>query len=405
MSIIIEAKSECRIVPLRFTRASSEGPHHRYPYVDDRGHQHVVPAVNGLPTSAPIGGAVLPMGENKEVEVKMIREDIDASAPLFITSSDSELLSIVSPKLDEQCSDGKSCTLTLKSHAIDATQPKLVYVEVRFGKVKGPIIAKLATYIFPTLIVKVQPYYVTIDDHVGNSGLCPAVDYDSTIQTAQAIWSHYGVDLMFAKRKHISVKLNQKNYLCVAEINEIYKASWINNYINVYFVQQLEGQNTLSYGFTPQNYSGYTFPNRDSARPFPLTHPGVFIAMKNALVDRSKDPQSCAKSMAHEIGHFFALRNINLQPTDVGVDDKYCDYWSMKLLMKNQSIPANTAQATGNQHVSYCTEKLVDKSEQSTLFSGTMVTLKNCKSSTAHGIDGQCSIARNHISKGFATLY
>ena len=403
MAISIQIKNECRIVPVRFERVTKGEPNERYPDIDDRGHAHAIPTVNGLTVSDEIGSAVLAMGVNKEVEINMIREDIDNNAPLFVTSSDSSILSILSPKERTKCDAKQTCKLTLKTNNIDDSTPKLVFVEVRFGKANGPIIAKLATYIFPTLIVNVQPYYVTIDDQAGNSGTYPKIDFESTMQKAKAIWSHYGIELACTKLKNIHVKLNKKNTVQLAEINNLYKANWTSNHINLYFVQELEGQNTLSYGFTPQNYAGYAFPINDN-NALPLTHPGLFVAMKSGALDRSDDTQSCAHSIAREIGHFFTLCAPNVSNYSPEPVSEQSDTWSTRLLMSNPNkITRSHAPQEGKNWPNFNDFSYGSTPKGS--HSGCMVSLKNIHTSAIAGADGQCSVARHHISKGPSTLY
>ncbi|MGK2231242.1 MAG: hypothetical protein ACI92O_000400 [Colwellia sp.] len=403
MAINIQIKNECRIVPIRFERATKGEPNDKYPDIDDRGHAHAIPTVNGLAASDEIGSAVLAMGVNKEVEINMIREDIDNNAPLFVTSSDSSVLSILLPKERTKCDAKQTCKLTLKTNNIDGSTPKLVFVDVRFGKANGPIIAKLATYIFPTLVVNVQPYYVTIDDRAGNSGTYPKLNFESTMQKAKAIWSHYGIELAFTKLKNIHATLNKKNYMELAEINKLYKTDWTSNHINIYFVQELEGQNTLSYGFTPQNYAGYAFPIDDD-NALPLTHPGVFVAMKSGVLDRSDDTQSCAHSIAHEIGHFFTLFASNLSTSSPESVSEQSDTWSTRLLMSNQNqITRSHAPQEGENWPDF--NEFGYGSTSKAPHSGCMVSLKNIHTSEIAGADGQCSVARNHISKGSNTLY
>ena len=403
MAINIQIKNECRIVPVRFERATKGEPNEKFPDIDDRGHAHAIPTVNGLAASDEVCSAVLALAVNKEVEINMIREDIDNNAPLFVTSSDSAVLSILSPQERTKCGAERTCKLTLKASSIDNSTPKLVFVEVRFGKANGPIIAKLATYIFPTLIVNVQPYYVTIDDRAGNSGAYPRVDFESTMQKAKAIWSHYGIELAFTKLKNIHVKLNKKNHMELAEINNLYKTDWTSNHINLYFVQELEGQNTLSYSFTPQNYAGYAFPIDDD-NALPLKHPGVFVAMKTETLDRSDNTQSCAHSIAHEIGHFFTLCDPRVSTSSPDTVSEQCDTWSTRLLMSNPNlITRSHAPQEGKNWPDF--NKFGYGNTAKGTHSGCMVSLKNIHTSAIAGADGQCSVARNHISKGASTLY
>jgi hypothetical protein len=404
MAITIQTKSECRIVPLRFARATQGEPDSRYPDIDERGHANSIPAVNGLPTSDPIGGAVLPMAANTEVHINMIREDIDNSAVLFVSSSDSTALTILSPGSGEKCSAGPACTLTLKANHIAGSTPKLVFVEIRFGKANGPIIAKLATYIFPILLVKVQAYCVTVDDNIGNTGRCPTLNVAKVMQKAQAIWCHYGVELAFAKLKNITVKLNQKDHMELAEINQLYKADWTSQHINIYFVQQMEGQNILGYGFTPQDYAGYAFPVGDGGNGVALRHPGIFVAMQTAGLERSNDTHLCAHIIAQEIGRFLTLpyQSSALSTSVASCDQK--DTWSRRLLMYKLNDPTSRSAPQSAENWPNYNEFGYGNTEQVT-HPGCLITLKSLQTSATVGADGHCSMARNHISKGISTLY
>jgi len=404
MAITIQTKSECRIVPLRFARATQGEPNSRYPDIDDRGHANIIPAVNGLPTSDPIGGAVLPMAVNTEVDINMIREDIDNSAALFVSTSDSTALTILSPNSGEKCSAGRTCTLTLKANHIAGSTPKLVFVEIRFGKANGPIIAKLATYIFPILLVKVQTYCVTIDDHIGNTGICPILSVAKVMQKAQAIWCHYGVELVFAKPKNITMKLNQKDHMELAEINQLYQADWTSQHINIYFVQQMEGQNIHCYGFNPQDYAGYAFPVKDGENALALRHPGIFVAMQTAALERSSDTHSCTHNIAQQIGHFLTLR---YQGSDLSTSLASCDQqdtWSRRLLMYKSNDTAPRSPPQGGENRPDCNEFGYGSTDK-VPHRGCMIALKSMQTSATAGADGHCSMARNHISKGASTLY
>ena len=399
MAITIQTKSECRIVPLRFARATQGEPNRRYPDIDDRGYSHVIPAVNGLPSSAPIGGAVLPMAVNTEVDINLIREDLDDNAPLFVSSSDSTALTILSPKSGEKCRPGRTCTVTLKAAHFAGSTPKSAMVDIRFGKANGPIIAQLATYIFPKLLVKVQTYSVTIDDHLGNSGRCPNLRIAKMMQNAQAIWCHYGVELAFAKPKNITVKLSEKDHMALAEINQLYQTAWTDQHINIYFVQEMEGQN--SYAFTPQDYSGYAFPVSAGENAAILHHPGIFIATPTALAEPT-NALCCAHTVAQQIGRFLGLSYQYADMLEVCSDQP--DTWSRRLLMYRANESTSRTPPQGVENWPECNEFGYGTIEN-TPHRGCLITLKNVPTSTQTGTDGHCSIVRNHISKGNSTLY
>jgi hypothetical protein len=135
-----------------------------------------------------------------------------------------------------------------------------------------------------------------------------------------------------------------------------------------------------------------------------LRHPGIFVALKAGTLERSSDTQSCAHTIAQEIGHFLTLSHRSSYSCASRSDgDKY-DTWSMRLLMQKQNITARSSAPQGDENWPDYNEFGYGSTDK-VPHGGCMLSLKNLQKSTTTDADGQCSMARNHISKGFSTLY
>src|SRR4029453_14107754 len=80
------------IVPIRFARAVTGPPVIDAPDVDDRGF--AMGKRPGAWVSTNARGAMVTMTEGDTVRIKVVREDIDGTAPLFVTSSDTSIVTV-----------------------------------------------------------------------------------------------------------------------------------------------------------------------------------------------------------------------------------------------------------------------------------------------------------------------
>ena len=395
MAIKIKAKNELRIVPVRFERAKKGTPDIVYPDIDDRGHNFKVPAVNGLAESSEVRGPVIGLMKKQNLKINMIRENIDHSAKLYLTSSDETIVNVIAPKKGKKLSSGKSCTIKLKGSDFAGNTPKTAKIEVRFGAIDGPIIYELTTYVFNPLIVSLQPHVLTIHDSTGRGGNAPRMNVNKVMEQVKALWACCGVQFIVQKSKSLSVSLAVANKLTFAEVNNVNNTlvnanSWIAGTINVYIVQEIDG--ALGYGFSKAAHAG-----------FGINHPGVFLGMKSGTDDRSSDTYWCANDLAHELGHFFSLWH----PTDG--NDHWTNWrrnetWSMRFLMHNHNKTFRQKPPQGGVNWPTFNEFGYGSSGNSAYRAG-LISMKNVRSGAGAGRDAQCSTARNYIAQGASVLY
>lgn len=401
MSIKLQVKNELRLVPIRFERATSGAPDADNPDVDDRGHNHKIPTINGLAESTEIRGAAIGVGQNKEVSVKLVREDIDNNAVLYLTSSDKTVMSVVKPLEGTQCPQGQSCKIKLKGESFAGSVPKSADLEVRFGETDGPIIAKLHVCVFPTLLVSIQPIVVTVDDSTGSGGAAPAIDFSKVMQQVSAIWAPCAVEFDVKASSAFTIKLANANKVMLTDLNKVIAKKWQANTINVYIVEQLERFFGLGISRAAHTSVG-------------LTHPCVFLGMKDDITDsagnvvgkddRSGDTYHCANDVAHELGHFFSL----MHPSDAsgaaaGTWERF-DTWSMRFLMHNYNTTHRGLPPQGStEWPDFNDFGYGDKSGDP--YRGALLGLKNVRSSASAVTETHTASARNYIARGPSVFY
>lgn len=391
----IAIKTQCKVVPVRFQRAIIGAPDKRYPDIDERGFNHTIPAMNGLAASDPVRGHAVSIAHNHEVEIQLVREDIDDNAVLYVSSSDENVFTLTNPTVNQPCTPGKTCNITLQTQFVLNWTPAVATLNVHYQKKDGPVIAKLVVYVMPLMNVNVQPHTVAINSKSG-PGLPPRIDFNPIAKLAAAIWYNAGVELSFAKSKLFAVNATTTNYLKFSEVNQILNHHWTSGHINVYVVQELE--DALGYGFSTDDYKGLK-----------LSHPGVFLGLQSNTtshnLDRSNDALYCANDVAHEIGHFFTLRHPSDEPKSGIAGWERFDSWSMRFLMHNWNTTRRSRSTTPHKGADWPDFNTFGYGNGTYgAYRGAAIPLKKVNTANA-GIDGHCALARNHIAKGPANLY
>src|SRR5688572_21185912 len=130
------------ITPIRFTRAVTGPPVLDAPDIDDRGFQMGTrPETWGASNAR---GAMVGVTVDDVIRVKLLREDIDASCPLFIRSTDKKIVEVVDPPGGGLArADG-----VFKIQGLLDTVRHPVAIEVRLGGERGPVIGELEPHVF-----------------------------------------------------------------------------------------------------------------------------------------------------------------------------------------------------------------------------------------------------------------
>lgn len=392
MSQKLQIYKEIRIVPVRFERATTGAPDESCPEIDDRGHNFKVPATGGLAESKEIRGPVVGLRKRQQIKLKLIRECIDTSAPLFLTSSDETVIKVVDPAPDTQLAAGQKTTVKLEGGDFAGAAPKSAKVEVRYETKDGPVIYELTVYVFTPLPVFLQPHIVTVHDATGAGGIQPNIDINRVITQVRALWAPCGVQFAVQPTRSWSVNLPTANQMRFQDVNTVLAANWRANTINIYIVREIV--NALGYGFSKSAHAG-----------FGISKPSVFAGERSGTAVRALgDVYWWANDLAHELGHFFTLWH----PTDgsppSGPWVRY-ETWSMRFLMHNYNytgrgnIPGDPAHWPAYNDFGY------GKHSSGNPYRAGLIPLKNVRTGAGAGRDGQATTARNHISRGPANLY
>lgn len=392
-------------MPVRFERASKTEPNIQYPDIDNRGFRNKVAAIDGHTLSNQPSSALLCLIAGQVATIKLVRETISPTAPLYITSSNADLLALITPSENTKCPDGPFSLINIKAQSINNNEPQMSTIEVRFGGIDGPIIHRLAVYVLTSLVVKIQPYLVKIDGKNGATGKPPSINLNKVIEIATAIWAGAGVQLSVAKPIALEASLVQANKVAcnkhLNEINQLLSLKWEADRINLYIVKEVEGDN--SYTINAQEY-----------KYLKLEHPAIIFGLivastKNQHKSRADDAHQCGNDIAHELGHFFSLHHpvvqsenqIALQDTNqLHEQDHRLDTWSMRSLM--YATNTTKREPPGSAPWQVFNDFGYGLKNDKEAYRGALIPIKQLGESVS---DAHCIAARNYISQGSKHLY
>lgn len=344
MSIEISINNECRIVPVRFDRGiDGVQPDKRYPFIDDRGFNHNVPKTNGLKKATKVRGAVVGMAHSHEIEIKLVRENIAQDAPLFVTTSDDSVFSIVTPAQQDVCPDGNT-NITIQSTEITGSKkPKTATLEVRFDSIDGPIISTLLVYVFPTILVNIRPYLVAISGQAKTNErrYMPLLDTDRVGYPYLPINEHlnkYFYNMGIQLEQQPTVELSVEDFASegtlkvegqnkFAELKKIQNSSPDSrdaDSICMYFVNYLEQGEALACSA------------RRPPRNTQITQSCVVIGLHDLESEQEHDHQALIPIIAHEIGHFLGLHHPFEKDNP---QNRKQDSWTIRSLMHPTTEP------------------------------------------------------------------
>ncbi len=282
MSVRVKVRNNRQIiVPLRFGRAVTGSSVADAPDVDDRGF-----AMGNRPGtwgSTSARGAMVGITAGDTVHIKVRREDIDGTAKLFVTSSDTSVVTVTAPQ-GELAVDG---IFSIKGLVDVISVP--VKIQVHLGSATGPVLGEMEPHIFQLRQRRVVAHLVTIN------GTPTTRSKDTLVQLFQdvnVVWRAAGIEFLYNKDETLNDPINgfatagtvstnlHANPPTWGEFSRVLNLRPDANAVNVYFVK------------SANEWTGLTFDN-ENARPNGY---GV------VLVDNGN-----AHDLAHELGHFLDL--------------------------------------------------------------------------------------------------
>ncbi len=302
------------IVPVRFTRAVTGAPAAGAPEVDDRGF--ALGTRPGTWGATDARGAMVAVAAGDTIQVKVLREDIDAAAPLFVTSTDPSLAAVASPSGGGPLSANGVFQLSGVSDKI--SQP--VKIQVRLGAADGPVLGEMEPHIFQLRERRIRMHLVTIN---GTPTVRTAQSLVAVVDEINQIWRPAGIRFLYNPAETREETINGfvtagRIGSAVSEFSRVINLRPDPNAVNMYCVQDIDGA------------FGLTFSN-SVARPT-----GFGIAIRD---------DSVSNSNAHELCHFLDNDEHSTVATAGGPNVR-TDMWVRRRLL---SVP-NPFPATGIAH-------------------------------------------------------
>jgi hypothetical protein len=349
-------------VPVVFERAVTGAPTFDAPDVDDRSFK------------GPEHGPVVGMMSGQTVRVALRRVAVDNSAPLYLTSSSTDVA--VEGLTGGLLPTGERVIFHLRAAAAtpDTQSIRTARIQVRHGSTGGPILGTLTAWNCKGKRVAVTPHLVTINGPGGTSrGTDAAPHITDIFNMAQAIWRPCGIVFSISSTRTDTVTFAGAGEVLEGELNRLVHTNFVANSINAYFIHMIRHApipGLLGLGV-----------NRARMSEIGVTNPAIILADTNLNGD-VRDVQYWANDVAHEIGHYLSLRHAG----DRNSEDRLQHPWARRQLM----FPLNTqdrvaAPLAYRSNVGY--GSLAGYHHR-----GCLITMKN----VASGLhDGECGLARS----------
>lgn len=296
------------IVPVRFARAVTGAPVADAPEIDDRGF--AMGARAGGWGSSTARGAMVGITEGDTVRIRLLREDIDAGAPLFITSTDTGVVRVIAP------AGGGPVPANgiFQIRGVRDLRNRPVQVQVRLGSTTGPVLGDLEPHVFRLRRLRVRVHLCRIN---GTATARTAASLTPIFTTVNAIWRPCGIQFRtpqvittpvtgFAVAGAVTTNLSATPPTW-AEFSRLINTRVSSTRINIYCVRNSNDPGSP--------WNGLTF-DRDAARPN-----GYGIVLPDA---------ANANDFAHELGHFL---NLDQHSDEITTTTFRQDMWARRCLM------------------------------------------------------------------------
>jgi hypothetical protein len=302
------------IVPLRFARAVTGPAVADAPDIDDRGF--AMGARPGTWGQSKARGPMFGITEGDTVRIKLVREDIDDTAPLFVTSTNTSVIRIVTPAAGQRVPVDN----TIRVQGVKDFANVPVAIQVRLGNPNGPIISEIEPHVFQLINLRVRIHLCNIN---GVSTSRTEASVRALFNEVNAIWRPAGVQFPdlefvttvingFANPGQVTTNLGGSPPSW-NEFSRLINTNISRTRINIYCVVDCN------------DARGLTF-DHDVARPAPGVTP-TSEGFGIMLVDAAD-----ANDFAHELGHYLDLDD---HTDDLGTTPPRFreDIWARRCLM------------------------------------------------------------------------
>src|SRR5436190_4113281 len=276
VSVLVQSPLSQIIVPVRFDRAVRGAPALDAPDVDDRGF--VLKTPDGL-NKTNARGEMFGLTVGDTVRVKVVREDLDATAPLFVTvapSSNPQVRIAAPPGGGPLPSDG---IFTIEALADNTTPQK---IHVRLGSTTGPIVGEADPHTFSLLTLNITPHIWKIHSATGTPGAGPeptvngaAINLTTLFNIAKSVWRPMGISFNINPERHDELfggpfdnAITRDNAGPVGSDADLVNRNFGEHTCNIHFVR-----------FTPPVYLGIGI-RRETAAGLGFKKPGIIIGVE-----------------------------------------------------------------------------------------------------------------------------
>ncbi len=309
-----------RVAPVRFARAVTGATNKRAPDIDDRGFE-VAPAFGSA------RGPVVAVMKRKTIRVQVIRDRVEATTPLFVSTDDDTIARIEHPAADAALDPNDiaetDATPERKGDCIyihgasTSRRSQETIVRVHFGAADGPVIAELAVRVLPILVVNVQAHSVAIN--TANQAITNIGTLRSLFRRVNHIYAQAGVyfrlssNLLqervngFARNDTVTLTAtaDSRNNELQTVLNQNPRANHLNAYFIRNYVDVVPSPPDVN-GVLGIAFSTIQANANPPAGAFPGTQAGI-----TARID--PDARMLSDTVAHEIGHALTLNHTRLR--------------------------------------------------------------------------------------------
>jgi len=320
------------VTPVRFARAITGLPNALDPDPDDRGFaMSTRPEFWGVTDAR---GAMIGITAGQTVEMRVLREDIDGGAPVFITVTPADLIEVAAPASGGPLTGSD----TFQIKGLKDEPNKCAKVQARLGDAKGPVLGELECHIFALKELHIVAHFVTIRGVPATLGL-GSVSLDALkkvaeedIRTVNAIYRPAGIQFELRDARIDSIDdvpetgkpfkvpgkvsfVIEEPDVSFKEVKAIMALNSAAHAINVYYVHRIFGGNN---GFAARRGTIFAKDNP----------PGVVISDHSRLMGADR-------TLAHELGHYLQLPHPD-QSEKVFVTK--VDMWMLRRLMQHAAL-------------------------------------------------------------------
>ena len=338
------------IVPVRVDRAVRGEPVLDAPDVDDRGW--IRNQASGLNVSD-ARGALFGATVGDVVRLKVVREDLDASTPLFVTVTGNQV------SIDQPAGGGPLPADGIFSVRALADTTTVSKVQVRLGAAGGPVICEADAHIFTLLTLNITPHICVIHqaaNATAGTGVRPSVNggqlNDTSVKAifdlARAIWRPSGIELRVGAAVietytgFLANDFASQNRPGVgSEEDKVIKQNQVANTCNIYFLRFMDRSLGVGVRVETRVAEG-------------LSRSGILVGVEGSSANAAGGGISTRSStgrdliheigndVAHEVGHFLTLphaSNVN----SPGLTDTY---GRRRLMHPNNLMPSAVSPLT-----------------------------------------------------------